>query len=130
MILVLILYIIWGVVSYDVVIVVEGQSYMVLALIMVGGFLLDYVIFIISEWFLLLILMPGDNVEDVSEAYDAIGRVKATHLTFASIGSYAAYKLKSWRDAQFARGARTAKGASKKLETAPIEEEYANNALE
>ena len=61
-----------------------------------------------------------DNVEDVEKASEAIAGVKATHLTIASIISFCAYKLKSWRDAAKARGA---KGGEKKLETAPIEEE-------
>ena len=119
-------YVIWAIASHEVVIVIEAQSYMVWALIMIGGFLLDYVTFLFMEWILLLILLPGDNVEDVDEAWNAIARVKATHMTFAGIGSFCAYKLKSWRDAAKARGA---KGGEKKLETAPIEE-YTNNSLE
>jgi len=98
------------------------------ALVMVGGLCLDAVLSLIVHFILLAILMPGNNVEDVAEPHDAIARVKATHMTMASIGAYAAYYLKTKRDAALKKKA--AKVAVKE-ETSVVEEvEYSNNSLE
>ena len=58
-----------------------------------GGFFVIFISFFILQWFLLLFLMPGNNVVDVPSNDEAIRQVNATHMGLIGFLSYFFYKL-------------------------------------
>ena len=79
--------------SYLAVNAYSDQEIYVKILIILGGIVVAGLVFIIAYWVLLDSFSPGNTPVTVNDSNDAITRVNAGHVTFASLVSYAAYKV-------------------------------------
>ena len=58
-----------------------------------GGFLAIIVAFFVIRWILLRILMPGNVVQEIPSADEAVARVSASHLTIMGLISFFLLKI-------------------------------------
>ena len=58
-----------------------------------GGFVATAIIFFILNWIMLLILMPGNKVQEIPDASEAIAKVSAGKMTVFGLISVFLYKM-------------------------------------
>ena len=98
-----------------------AEIYAVIGLVGLS-YVVSFLSFYVLEYVLLIFLWPGNNVMPVLPADEAVVTVKASHVTFMGLISYAAYKYFGRKQQQPAQAS-----AEGKTETTVVEPTIVNS---